>query len=145
MALSLIVEIILSLLLVATLGYCALLERKLTALRKGQDGLKDIIAELNGAITTAGTSMRLLKTAASGAAQTLDERVSHARNLIDELSVLTASGERIATRIECGAANPAPRKPANGVLPAAASRLETSRPKIVRTETVRHEALRNVR
>ena len=34
------------------------LERKLTALRKGQDGLKDIIAELNGAITTAGTSMR---------------------------------------------------------------------------------------
>lgn len=133
MSLPLIVEIALSLLLLATLGYCALLERKLTALRKGQDGLKDIIADLNAAITTAGTSMRMLKSAAAGAAETLNQRVGAARNLIDELSVLTASGERIAQRIEKGTPQ-GPRKPATGVLPAAASRLEAARPQILRPQ-----------
>ena len=119
--LSLSMEIALSLLLVATLVYCALLERKLTALRKSQDKLKDFIGELNAAITTAGSSMRMLKSTAAGAAETLDERVATARGLIDELSLLTAAGERIATRIERGGEQ-SPRRPANGVLPAAASR-----------------------
>lgn len=136
MALSLIVEIALSFLLVATLGYCALLERKLTALRKGQDGLKDIIADLNAAINSAGTSMRMLKSAAGGAAEALDERVGRARSLIDELSLLTASGDRIAQRIEHGAQQ-SPRAPASGVLPAAASRLEAARPQILRQQTAR--------
>lgn len=149
MAISLVVEIALSLLLVATLAYCAVLERKLTALRKGQDGLKDVVAELNGAITTAGTSMRMLRSAATGAVETLDERVGAARGLIDELSLLTASGERIAARIEQGGEQ-RPRKAANGVLPAAAGRLEASRPRIVRAnagheEPVRTEALRAMR
>ena len=76
--LSLSMEIALSLLLVATLVYCALLERKLTALRKSQDKLKDFIGELNAAITTAGSSMRMLKSTAAGAAETLDERVAAA-------------------------------------------------------------------
>ncbi|MBU6444362.1 MAG: hypothetical protein KGR48_10670 [Alphaproteobacteria bacterium] len=144
MSLSLIVEIVLSLLLAATLVYCALLERRLSALRKGQDGLKDIIADLNAAITNAGVSMRLLKGAASGAAETLDERVARARGLIDELSVLTASGERIAARIERGAPS-APRKTAGGALPAAAARLEAAKPQIVRPDSLRAEALRGVR
>ena len=144
MALSLIVEIVLSLLLVATLVYCALLERRLNALRRGQDGLKDIIADLNAAITNAGVSMRLLKGAASGAAEALDERVARARGLIDELSVLTASGERIAARIERGAPS-SPRKVANGALPAAAARLEAMKPQIVRSDSLRAEALRGVR
>lgn len=139
MALPLIIEIALSFLLLATVAYCALLERKLAALRKGQDGLKDIIAELNAAIMAAGTSMRVLKSAASGAVETLDERVSRARTLIDELSLLTASGERIAARIEQGAQQ-GPRTPASNVLPAAASRLESARPQILR-----QHATRNVR
>ena len=147
MDLSLVVDLLLSALLVATLVYCALLERKLTALRKSQDGLKDIITELNGAIASAGSSMRLLKSTAAGAAETLEARVGQARGLIDELSLLTAAGERIASRIEMGAA-PMPRKPANGVLPAAASRLESARPRIVRADASRAEPraeLRNMR
>ena len=103
MTLSLIVEIALTVLLAATVIYCAVLERKLSALRKGQDGLKDIITDLNTAIVAAGSSMRMLKSAAAGAIENLDERVSRARSTIDELSLLTASGERIADRIERGA------------------------------------------
>lgn len=136
MSLSLIVEIVLSVLLAATLVYCALLERRLTALRKGQDGLKSTIADLNDAIANAGTSMRMLKAAASGAAETLDERVRRARALIDELQLLTASGERIALRIESGVPQ---RRTESDVFPAAAGRLEALK------RDPRLEALRSVR
>jgi Domain of unknown function (DUF6468) len=107
MSLSLIVDIALSVLLAATLVYCAILERKLSSLRKGQDGLKNTIADLNGAIVSAGASMRMLKAAAGTAAENLDGRIARGRSLADELSLLVGSGERIAERIERGLpANP---------------------------------------
>jgi phage shock protein A len=111
---SVFVELTLIALLAATLIYCALLERKLSALRKGQDGLKQTIMELNTAIISAGASMRALKAAAGEAAETLDGRIANARSLSDELSLITSSGERIAERI----AGAAPAKPANGIHPA---------------------------
>src|SRR3984957_8373755 len=100
MTLTLFVEITLEILLAATLCYCIVLERRLAAVRKGQEGLSRTIGELNMAIAGAGGSLRALKAAAGEAAQTLDERLKRARLHIDELSVLTASGERIAVRIE---------------------------------------------
>ncbi len=99
-------ELVLEVLLAFTLGYCVILERRLTAVRKGQEGLKRHIGELNMAIAGAGASLRALKTAAGEAAHTLDERLKRARLHIDELSVLTASGERIAQRMESAAATP---------------------------------------
>jgi hypothetical protein len=100
MTLGLIVELVLTGLLAVTLVYCMVLERRLAAVRRGQEGLKSTIGELNVAITNAGASMRALKATASGAADTLDERLARARGIIDELSLLTASGERIAERFD---------------------------------------------
>jgi ABC-type transporter Mla subunit MlaD len=97
---GLIVELALTGLLAVTLIYCIVLERRLAAVRRGQEGLKSTIGELNTAITNAGASMRALKATASGAADTLDERLARARSIIDELSLLTASGERIAERFD---------------------------------------------
>ena len=97
---GLIVELALTGLLAVTLVYCIVLERRLAAVRRGQEGLKSTIGELNGAITHAGASMRALKATASGAAETLDERLARARSIIDELSLLTASGDRIAERFD---------------------------------------------
>jgi hypothetical protein len=128
---SLLVEIGLSVLLLATIVYCAVLERKLSALRKGQDGLKDTIAKLNEAIVAAGSSMRMLKSTAAGAAEALDERIARGRSIADELSILTASGERIAERM-------VDRAPRGNVTPMPATlgaRLEALKP----------QALRNVR
>lgn len=103
MTLTFAVEVSLELLLAVTLCYCIVLERRLAAVRKGQEGLSRTIGELNMAIAGAGASLRALKAAAGEAAQTLDERLKRARLHIDELSVLTASGERIAHRIESAA------------------------------------------
>ena len=99
-------ELSLEILLALTLFYCVILERRLASVRKGQEGLKTTIGELNMAISGAGASLRALKSAAGDAAQTLDERLKRARLHIDELSVLTASGERIAQRMEGVASAP---------------------------------------
>jgi hypothetical protein len=104
MTLTFAAELILEVMLAATLGYCIVLERRLAAVRKGQEGLGRLVGELNMAIAGAGASLRALKAAAGESAATLDERLKRARLHIDELSVLTASGERIATRMECAAA-----------------------------------------
>jgi len=82
------------------------LERRLAAVRKGQEGLNRLVGELNMAIAGAGASLRALKAAAGEASQTLDARLKRAQLHIDELSVLTVSGERIATRMETAATNP---------------------------------------
>lgn len=112
-----IVELVLTLLLAVTLVYCIVLERRLAAVRLGQDALKSTIGELNGAITHAGASLRALEAAASGAADTLDERLARARNTIDELSLLTASGERIAERFDRATTQQRASRPNNPDLP----------------------------
>ena len=108
MTLTFYVEIALEVLLAATLCYCIVLERRLAAVRKGQEGLSRTIGELNMAISGAGASLRALKAAAGEAAATLDERLKRARLHTDELAVLAGSAERIADRIERGVSN-APR------------------------------------
>src|SRR5471030_1509080 len=105
------VELALEVLLAFTLIYCVILERRLASVRKGQEGLSRTIGELNMAISGAGASLRALKSAAGEAAQTLDERLKRARLHIDELSVLAASGERIADRIERGTTGTSTRAP----------------------------------
>ena len=51
-------ELGLEILLALTLCYCVILERRLAAVRKGQEGLSRIIGELNMAISGAGASLR---------------------------------------------------------------------------------------
>jgi Domain of unknown function (DUF6468) len=93
-------ELTLCILLAATLVYCIVLERRLDAVRKGQDGLKNMIGDLNAAISGAGASLRALKSTAASASETLDERLRRARALADELELLTSSAERIAQRFD---------------------------------------------
>lgn len=133
---SLIVEIGLSALLLATIVYCAILERRLSALRKGQDGLKDTIAQLNQTIAAAGSSMHMLKSTAASTAEALDERISRGRSLADELALITASGERIAQRIDRSAPAQAAVARTGAHMPASLN---------ARLEALKPQALRNVR
>lgn len=99
-SISLIVEITLAVLLAATLMCCARLELRLKNLRKDQEMLGGTVRALNGAITAAQTSLAGLRAAAKEADENLGRRVTSARGVADELSLLTSSGERIAARIE---------------------------------------------
>ena len=125
---ALIIEIALTFLLAATLVYCAILERRLAALRRGQDGFRDTIIGLNSALESAGTAIRMLKTSATGASDALDERLVRARNLIDELSLVTVSADRIAQRIERGAMASSERAKPSPNPSVLANRLDALRP-----------------
>jgi len=115
MTIAFALELTLTALLAATLVYCIVLERRLAAVRKGQEGLKTMIGELDAAISGAGASLRALKSAAAHAAETLDDRLKRGRALADELSLMTSSGERIAERFD-RAAKPSPNLPSGSVM-----------------------------
>ena len=105
-----IVELTLAVLLAATLYCCSALERRLRGLRKDQESLATTVRSLNAGIAAANASLAALKTAAKDADERLGPKVKVARGLVDELSVLTASGERIAARMESASDRPAARR-----------------------------------
>ena len=100
LSLPTIVELVLAVLLAATLFYCVKLERGLRRLRGDQESLNDTLRALNGGITAAQASLSGLRAAAKDAGESLGGKITDARALIDELSVLTSSAERAANRIE---------------------------------------------
>ena len=137
MHIALIIEAALTVLLAATLVYCAILERRLVALRRGQDGFHKTISELNAAIDSAGTAVRTLKASAAGASGALDERLVKARNLVDELSLVTVSADRIAQRIERGTIASGERAKPASASSVLADRLDALRPQNLRTDGAR--------
>ncbi len=123
----------LCLLLAATLIYCVVLERRLKAVRQGQEGINALIGDLNASLSAASASLRALQTAAGTVGEQLDKKVANARAAIDELGLVTASGERIAQRIERTVDNRtvqrAPARQTNSQLPSGSvmNRLEILR------------------
>jgi Flp pilus assembly protein TadB len=98
--LSMIVELTLAVLLAATLVCCFSVDRRLKRLRSDQESLNGTVQALNAAIISASAGVAKLRAAAAEADKTLGGKVSSARALVDELSLLTAACERIATRME---------------------------------------------
>lgn len=97
---ALVLELILVVLLAVTLGYCVVLERRLAGVKKGQQALGQTVRELNAAIEKAGMALASLRTTSNSVSEDLNDKIRRARGLADELSVLTASGERIAERFD---------------------------------------------
>ena len=109
---SLVVEMVLAVLLAATVAYCAILERRLKGLRHDQAALAQTVEALNNGIFRAQGTLMSLKNAATEATAALHMHLGPARTLADELGLMVAAGERVAARIEAGRnAQPAPAAP----------------------------------
>ena len=132
---SLVVEVVLAVLLAATVGFCAVLERRLRGLRHDQAALAQTVEALNNGIFRAQGTLMSLKNAATEASAALHVNLGPARTLADELSLMIAAGERVATRIETARAASA--------APAAAA--ETRAPRVIRSSPGANENLRAVR
>ncbi|PCJ71788.1 MAG: hypothetical protein COA62_04260 [Rhodobiaceae bacterium] len=96
---DLILDALVAILLAATIFYCAMLDRRLKALRSGQDGFKAIIDQLNTATARAEMSIGQLKQASGEAGSGIIEQHEKARAVADELSVMIASGNNLADRL----------------------------------------------
>lgn len=111
-------ELLLVLLLIVTLGYCVVLERKLAAVKKGQQAFGQTVRDLNAAIEKAALALATLKATSNGVSEDLSDKIRRGRALADELSVLTASGERIAERFDRAvtARQPASELPSDSIM-----------------------------
>lgn len=84
---TLTIEGVLAVMLAACLFYFWRLDRKLSALRNGQDGIRAAAAELVQATTHAENAIRTLKLTASEAGRDLQARINDARLTADRLGL----------------------------------------------------------
>ena len=96
---STVLELVVCLFLAATIAYCAIIDRKLRAMRAGQDGMRELIGDLGAATQDAVTAIEGLKRASEQSGEELAESIRQAKTLSDELSVMVEAGRSIADRL----------------------------------------------
>jgi hypothetical protein len=104
---STVLELVVCLFLAATVAYCAVIDRKLRAMRAGQDGMRELIGDLGVATQDAVTAIEGLKRASEQSGEELAESIRQAKVLSDELSVMVEAGRSIADRLSRGDRAPA--------------------------------------
>ncbi len=110
---ALMIELMVAVLLVMTIGYCWLLNRRLMKLRADESVLKATISELVTATDIAGRAISGLKQAVHDCDAALGERLSHAEAISRHITEQTALGEDVVRRIAmiATAARPGPLRP----------------------------------
>ena len=92
---SVVFELAVAFVLVLVALLCWRLDRRLTALKTGQDGVRQTVVELAEATQRAQASVRELRALSDDAGRDLENKIATARALADELSLL-AGRERDA-------------------------------------------------
>jgi hypothetical protein len=95
-----------ALLLVAAV-MCWRVDRRLRALKTGQDGVRESVIELNEATDRARASLVALQRATTESGETLETRLGEARRLSDELQMITTRADR---NVDTMARRPARRR-----------------------------------
>ena len=93
-------EILLVVLLAATLFHAVRLERALGVLKRDRAALEDLIATFNASTRQAEVGIDRLRTAADGAGRQLSRQVEAAAALKEDLLFLSQRGERLADRLD---------------------------------------------
>jgi len=110
-------DVILSGLLVATVIFCIRLNRHLGRVRQAQGELVELVGRFNKATEDARQSIAELKVAGNAAGVELDRNVARAREVIEEMELIIRSGERVAERIEAGVSRPKEPAPVQAAAP----------------------------
>ena len=97
--LDMMLEVIVCVFLAATIGYCAVIDRRLRAMRDGQDGLRDLVSDLSGATQQAMNAIAHLRQASDATGKALSDEVKRGQALADELSLMVQAGNDIANRL----------------------------------------------
>jgi hypothetical protein len=97
--LSLLIESLVAVLLVLTIGYCMILNRRLKRLRADESSLRTTIAEVVTSTTVAERAIEGLRRAVSESDATLGERLRNAERVSSELERDLKRGEDVISRI----------------------------------------------
>ncbi|ASP36755.1 chemotaxis protein [Labrenzia sp. VG12] len=99
MPLGMIIEGLVAVLLVITIGYCWTLNRRLQRLRADEEVLRATISELMTATEIAERAILGLKTTAAEADKTLGHRLKQAETMSHTLAGQLGEGEKVFTKI----------------------------------------------
>jgi hypothetical protein len=100
MSLGLALDGVLAVLLVATIAYCAILHRQLARLRSSTSDMHHLMTEFAAATERAERGIAELGRLGADVGGTLQARTAVARELGDELQIMTEAGSRLADRLE---------------------------------------------
>lgn len=153
----LILDVVIAGLLIATIVYAIMLNRRIKSLRDSRDELADLIRGLNDATANAEAGVRGLRKAAGETGENLQRAIDKGGKLAEELRFMIESGESLADRLGAvsvsdrprgGAGDPSTpvnRAPPPGATRPAAARTPPARPLIdenliavARAEAERH-------
>ena len=99
---GMILESLVAVLLLVTIGYCFILNKRLSLLRNGQSELNDVVRLLNEAAEKARVGVEQLRRSSLSIAEDLTEKNRVGRALADELSMIVESGNSLADRLAGG-------------------------------------------
>lgn len=97
--LALLMQVTVAVLLVATIIYAYMLNRKLTNLRQDQAQFEQLIRQFTGALGLADNGVHNLRVAAEEAGNGLQKYVDRAQILRDELAYMLESGDALAEQL----------------------------------------------
>ena len=92
-------DAVVALLLVATIAYSVVLNRRLTAVRSDREKFETLIRNLNAASQRAEGAVSKLRGTAEDLGQRLDKKVDEARGLADDLAYMIERGSNIADKL----------------------------------------------
>ncbi len=113
MDISLILDAIVAVLLITTIGYAVVLNRRLGALRNAKSEIEALVAQFAESTDTAGRGIESLKDETKRSGEALQGKLDAARGLADDLAFLLERGSSLADRLD-GAVGAARAKIATG-------------------------------
>ncbi len=99
-AMEWILELVLAVLLLATLCQAVRLERALGVLKRDRSALEALVAGFNASTRQAENGIERLRAAADGAGRQIERQVKASVSLKDDLLFLTERGDRLADRLD---------------------------------------------
>jgi hypothetical protein len=100
MDMSLTINVVVIVLLAATIFYAFRLERKLEGLRSAHTAFAGVVRDLNTAAARAEAGIQGLKSAAESSGEILDDRIKRARHAGDELGLVLQTAQRVVQRLD---------------------------------------------
>ena len=100
MTITLIIEIVVGALLIATCTYCYVLSRRLRAIQNGQAELLNVLGRFDDASRRAEHNLEQMQNCGLTLERDLSGTADRAEHLMGELSVMVNAGDNIAGRIE---------------------------------------------
>lgn len=111
---GLIFEGTVAVLLLVAVVMCWRVDRRLNALKSGQDGVRESVIALNDATDRARAALAALERATTQSGDVLEQRVAEARKLADELQFVNGRADRT---VDSAATRRAPRRRAAEIFP----------------------------